>query len=128
MSVIALRYIGAGAYRPSLPARDLDADDIAFNAAFGKRSVAEFVAEALGCGLYRAIYDVEPEPEPIAEGSRWEDLTKAQLLAYAAEHGIEIVPRATNAAIREAIVAFAEAAVDAAPEPESPAEPEVPSP
>jgi hypothetical protein len=104
--VLALTYIGGGAYRPTLPARDLDADDIAATAAQQKRTVEAFVAEALACGLYRPTF---AESEGIArlEGRLWADLAKADLLAIAGEQGINLPKRATNAEIIAAIKAAA---------------------
>lgn len=116
--VIALRYVGDGAYRPSLPARDLDHDDIAAVAAAQKRTSAALVAEALDCGLYRPTYDVEPEP--VVEGMRWEEMTKAQLIESAVVLGVEINPRATNAVIRDVLAAASatlDVKVSAEPEP-----------
>ena len=107
--LIALRYVGEGAFRPSLPARDLDQADIATTAGAQKRSVEELVAEALGSGLYHGVY-----AEPIAVGAAWEGMTKAQLLAYAAEHGVEVDPKATNAVIRAALAAAAGTPADEA--------------
>ena len=47
--IIALKYVGlAGAFRPSIPARDLDAAELLATAGGQKRLVADLVAEALG--------------------------------------------------------------------------------
>lgn len=120
--VIALRYRGDGAFRPSLPARDLDAADIAASAAVQNRSLEEFLAEAVGCGLYDVTYadapvdtqaddQEEPVGEPVdaqADAIHPDDMTKAQLVETAAALGVDINPRATNATIRESLATAAE--------------------
>lgn len=66
MAVIGLKYKGAGAYRPGLPAHDMDAADIGSISSRQKRGPDELIAEAVSSGLYSVIDD-EPEPQPVAE-------------------------------------------------------------
>jgi fructose-specific phosphotransferase system component IIB len=107
MSTIAATYRGAGATRPGLPARDIDAAELRFLAAGRKVDVETFVEQLVDTGLYVATSDDgssrndEPAPER-ALG----DMKKAALVAIATERGMDLEPlgkRPTNAAIVEAI-------------------------
>lgn len=65
MAVLMLRYRGNGAYRPGLPAHDLDRAELDAIAAGRKVDVDALVEEAVGSGLYLPITDA-----PEADDSR----------------------------------------------------------
>jgi hypothetical protein len=56
-----LRYIGgSGAYRPDLPAHDIDAAELAWMAKSRRIAESEIVVAAVGSGLFVAEGDSEP--------------------------------------------------------------------
>ena len=89
-----LRFIGAGAYRPDMPARDMDAAEIAV---FAKRrgiDPDEFIADALGSGLYAD--DSEPVDTfadavaaPVEDQNKGlDDMDRGELRAAARDLGL----------------------------------------
>lgn len=128
MTVLRLDYRGEGAFRPGLPARDLDRADLEALSATSKRDIADIVLEAVGSGLYTAVEvddqgDVELEA-PVDEVSARKDpiedpaTTRPALVEMAATLGIEVASRDTKKDITAAILAerqrLADAATDAA--------------
>jgi hypothetical protein len=65
MTVQRLTYRGDGAFRPGLPARDIDRSDLEALGATQKRDIADIVAEAVGSGLYVAV-EVADDPAAAA--------------------------------------------------------------
>lgn len=119
MALIGLRYVGDGAYRPSLPARDMDAAEMAAVATAQKRSVEELAAEATACGLYQVITD-EPEAPAAAEPETVEQLahrSRKELDEIAAALGIDPTMAPNKTSLAELIVAAREAAAAEPPTP-----------
>ena len=98
--LLALTYIGEGAYRPDLPKRDLDQADIALLTNDQRQT-------ALTCGLYRATFEPDENEagEPISRHDALEAMTKAELLDVAASQALDLGARPTNAELVDAIEA-----------------------
>ena len=109
MPVLMLRYRGNGAYRPGLPARDIDRAELDAIAAGRKIDVDDLAEEATGSGLYLAVLDEPDVPrettEPLSRHDELKRMVKAQLLEVATGLGLELPSRATNPQIIEAIEA-----------------------
>lgn len=98
--LLALRYVGEGAYRPGLPARDLDHADLA-GLSDADREIA------LACGLYKPIFEPDEDEagQPIDRHAALEAMTKAELNDIATSQGIDVPRSSTNAKLVEAIEA-----------------------
>lgn len=123
MTTIALTYRGDGAYRPGIPPRDLDRDDIARLSAELEVEPAAFIQVCVGSGLYVAIEAPDDVEEPAAAASSDEPTqipvaveapvdpvdaprtTRPVLADIATAEGVEVDPSMTKAAIVSAIKA-----------------------
>ena len=103
----ALVYTGQG-YRPDLPARDIDAVELAAIAKAQDASVAQLVERARSSGLYQII--AEPDDSEIAEPKSLDEMSKDELRAACKDIGV------SQAGSKDEMIARIRAKLDEAPE------------
>jgi hypothetical protein len=103
----SLIYTGQG-YRPDLPARDIDAVELAAIAKEQNASVPELVERARSSGLYQII--AEPDDSEIAEPKSLDEMSKDELRAACKDIGV------SQAGSKDEMIARIRAKLDEAPE------------
>jgi hypothetical protein len=82
-TITRLRYVGDGAFRAGVPARDHDQGEV-------DRLHPDTVAQMIGSGLYVAETDEDEAPTAAPAKSPFDGLTKVQLVALAEEEGLDL--------------------------------------
>ena len=103
----SLIYTGQG-YRPDLPARDIDAVELAAIAKAQDASVAQLVERARSSGLYQII--AEPDDSEIAEPKSLDEMSKDELRAACKDIGV------SQAGSKDEMIARIRAKLDEAPD------------
>ena len=105
----SLIYTGQG-YRPDLPARDIDAVELAAIAKAQDASVAQLVERARSSGLYQIIAEPDDETPAAVEPKSLDEMSKDELRAACKDIGV------SQAGSKDEMIARIRAKLDEAPE------------